>query len=222
MKKSANVLLAPRVVRQRIDTRHPMGATCAYNPVVGKENILGWLDLIPTSTPKKVMVIGGGTAGLEAARIAATTATKPVAVGKGARTRRSFAYRGKSAGQVRPAGVPRYQKYQMKLLNVDVHLNAEVTADIVVKEKPDVAIVATGSFVRMPRDIIGIDQPNVTNVRDVLDGKVEVGENVLIVDSQRFLQGLTTANFLAEKDKTVEVIFPDLKPGRRCWRISQR
>jgi 2,4-dienoyl-CoA reductase-like NADH-dependent reductase (Old Yellow Enzyme family) len=45
--------------------------TCAYNPTVGKEYIPGWLEMIPAETKKKVMVIGGGPAGLETARVAA-------------------------------------------------------------------------------------------------------------------------------------------------------
>jgi 2,4-dienoyl-CoA reductase-like NADH-dependent reductase (Old Yellow Enzyme family)/thioredoxin reductase len=206
---------------QRIDTRHPMGATCAYNPVVGKENIPGWLDLIPTPTPKKVMVIGGGPAGLEAARIAAARGHKVSLWEKGPEPGGLLLTAAKAPGRADLLEVPRYQKYQMKLLNVDVHLNTEVTADMVVKEKPDVAIVATGSFVRLPHDIIGIDQPNVTNIRDVLDGKADVGQNVLIVDSQRFLHGLTTADFLAEKGKTVEVIFPDFEPAGDAENITK-
>jgi pyruvate/2-oxoglutarate dehydrogenase complex dihydrolipoamide dehydrogenase (E3) component len=78
--------------------------------------------------------------------------------------------------------------------------------DTVLKENPDVVVVATGSTPRLPYDIEGIDQDNVVNVRDVLTGKVETGQNVLVVDARPYIEGLTTADFLAERGKTVEVV----------------
>jgi len=50
-------------------------------------------------------------------------------------------------------------------------------------------------------------------VRDVLTGKAQVGENVVIADVQRHIQGLSTADFLAQQGKKVEVIFPLAEPG---------
>jgi 2,4-dienoyl-CoA reductase-like NADH-dependent reductase (Old Yellow Enzyme family) len=52
------------------EDRHPMGISCTYNPTVGMETLPGWLELIPAPAAKKVMVVGGGPAGLEAARVA--------------------------------------------------------------------------------------------------------------------------------------------------------
>jgi len=109
----------------------------------------------------------------------------------------------------------------MKLLGVDVHLNTEVDVDTVKKENPDAVVVATGSFPRVPDDVEGVNQDNVVNVRDVLDGKVEVGQNVLVVDYQRHIQGLSTADFLARQGKNVEVITPDVAPGDEIERITR-
>jgi 2-enoate reductase len=86
--------------------------------------------------------------------------------------------------------------------------------ETVEKEKPDVVVVATGSLPLVPDDIEGINQDNViTNVRDVLTGKAQVGQNVLIADFQRHIQGLSTADFLAGQGKNVEVISPLPEPG---------
>lgn len=75
-------------------------------------------------------------------------------------------------------------------------------------------VVATGTLPRLPDDVKGINQDNVvSNVIDVINGKAEVGQNVLIVDVQRHIQGLGTADFLSQQGKTVELITPDPFPG---------
>jgi len=75
-------------------------------------------------------------------------------------------------------------------------------------------IVATGSKPLTPEGIPGMDQDHVIdNVRDVLTGKVETGDHVLIVDNQWLIEGLATADFLAVQGKTVEIIYPLETPG---------
>jgi len=120
--------------------------------------------------------------------------------------------------------LPRYYRYQMRLLGVDVHLNTEVTVDTVKRESPDVVVVATGSLPRIPhhvKDLKGIEQDNVVEVRDVLTGKAEVGQNVLLSDGQHHIQGLSTADFLAQQGKNVEVITPAPSPGQQMESITR-
>lgn len=194
---------------------NPQGVSCTYNPTVGKETLPGWLELMPAEQKKKVMIIGGGPAGLETARVAKSRGHDVSLWERG----------GELGGLTRLAAKPpsrdefnelsRYYTHQMKILDVDVHLDSEVTIDLIREQNPDVIVVATGSKpMPPPQDVPGIDQDNViTNVRDVLAGKVEVGQNVLIVDHQRHIEGLATADFLAEQEKKVEVIFPVEVPG---------
>jgi len=185
-----------------------IGVTCTYNPAVGKETIPGWVDLIPAKTKKKVMVIGGGPAGLETARVAAARGHKVSLWEKGDDLGGMVLVAAKAPGRDGFDELPRYYKYQMKLLGVDVHLNTEVTVDTVMKEKPDVVVVATGSLPFVPHNLIGADQPNVANVIDVLTGKAQVGRNVAIADAYPHFQGLTCADFLAQQGKTVQVFSP--------------
>lgn len=189
--------------------RNVQGVSCSYNPTAGKETLPGWLELIPAQTKKKVMVIGGGPAGLETARVAAARGHQVSLWEKGDDLGGMVLVASKIPVRTDLDEIPRYYRHQMKLLGVDVHLGTEVTVDIVEKEKPDVVVVATGSLPRVPHDIAGIDQDNVVNVRDVLTGKAEVGDNVLIVDYQLHIQGLGTADFLAQQGKKVEVITPN-------------
>jgi len=194
--------------------RNPMGVSCAYNPTAGKETIPGWLELIPAETKKKVMVVGGGPAGLETARVARARGHDVSLWEKGDELGGAVLVACKAPGREDLGELPRYYGFQLKSLGVDVHLNSEVTVDTVKQENPDVVVVATGSVPLVPDNVPGIDQDNViNNVRDVLDGKAEVGQNVLIVDVQQHIQGLSTADFLAQQGKKVEVICPYSRPG---------
>jgi pyruvate/2-oxoglutarate dehydrogenase complex dihydrolipoamide dehydrogenase (E3) component len=93
----------------------------------------------------------------------------------------------------------------MKLLKVDVHLNTEATAEIVRKQDPEAVVVATGSVPHIP-DIPGLDGDNVVEVREVLNGEVEVGDNVVIIGFDGDIQSLNCAEFLAERGKKVEIL----------------
>jgi len=206
---------------QNVSDRHPLGVTCAYNPTVGKEGIPGWLEMIPAQAKKRVMVIGGGPAGLETARVAAARGHEVSVWDKNDELGGLIRVAAKPPSREDMEEVPRYYQYQMELLDVGVHLNSEVTVETVKKENPDVVVVATGSLPRVPDDIEGVDQDNVVNVRDVLTGKIEAGQNVLIVDYQRHIQGLGTADFLAKQGKSVEVITPDPSPGEDMEGITR-
>jgi len=202
----------------------PGGITCCFNPVVGKETIPGWLEPVPAQTKKKVMVIGGGPGGLEMARVAAVRGHQVSLWEKGDDLGGMILVAAKAPGRDGFDELPRYYRYQMKLLGVDVHLNTEVTVDTVKKENPDVVVVATGSLPRIPHDVKalkGIEQDNVVEVRDVLTGKAEVGQNVLVSDGQHHIQGLSTADFLAQQGKKVELITPDPSPGQQMESITR-
>lgn len=102
----------------------------------------------------------------------------------------------------------------MKLLNVDVHLNTEATPETVIEQDPDAVVVATGSVPYIP-DIPGVDGDNVFNVWQVLNGEVAVGDNVVIIGGDDDIQSLSTADFLAEQGKKIEVLSVDYHCGSK-------
>jgi len=175
--------------------------TCTVNPLVGRE---AEFDLSqPAPRAKKVMVVGAGPAGLEAALIAALRGHRVTLYEREAEL----------GGQVRVAAVPPYKAElrdlvdhlvgQVRKVGVTVKTEKEVTLGTVEAASPDVIIVATGGVPVRP-EIPGADRDNVVLARDVLTGKARTGQRVVIVGGG--LVGCETAEFLADKGKTVTVV----------------
>ena len=190
------------------------GASCTMNPAMGREGEAGWGELIPAEVKKRVMIIGGGPAGLETARVAILRGHQVSLYEKGPELGGQTLIAAKAPGRDGWLDLSRYYTYQMKALNVDVHLDTEVTAEMVKAEAPDAVVVATGAVPLIP-DIPGVDGNNVVDAWQVLNEEVEVGDNVVIIGWDEGMQCLTTADFLAERGKKVEVISFNYSFGSR-------
>lgn len=181
------------------------GMSCTMNPAVGKEGQPGWGELVPAETSKRVIVVGGGPAGLEAARVAALRGHQVSLYDKGAELGGQTLIAARAPGRDGFLDLPRYYTFQMKLLNIDVHLDTEVTPEMITEQYPDAVVVATGSIPFIP-EIPGINNDNVVNVWQVLNEEVEVGDNVVIIGDDQDTQSTSTTDFLAEHGKKVELL----------------
>jgi len=167
--------------------------TCLVNPAAGREKEL---ELKPAEKPKNILIAGGGPAGMQAAII----------LKKRGHNVTIYEKTDKLGGQLILAGVPKerrefrtfveYLRRQVELLGIKVVFNTEVTPELVEQVKPDVVIVATGARPLRP-NIPGINKKNVVYAHDVLAGKVDVGEKVVIVGGGGV--GCETALYLTEE-----------------------
>jgi len=180
------------------------GVQCVMNPVTGMEGEPGWAELIPTEAKKRVMIVGGGPSGLETARVAALRGHQVSLYDRGPELGGLTLTAAKAPGRDDFLELGRYYTQELRRLKVDVFLNTEVTAEMVKEHNPDAVVIATGSIPHIP-DIPGIEEDNVVDIRQVLNGEVEVGDKVVLIGDDDDTQSLDAACFLAERGKQVEI-----------------
>jgi 2-enoate reductase len=180
--------------------------SCAVNPSTGREN---QYRLTPADEKKNILVAGGGISGMEAARVAAIRGHRVSLYEK----RKSL------GGHLIEASVPDFKKdlkrqidwyeRQLKKVGVEVKLDTEVSAALIEKEAPDIVILATGSGVSVPK-VPGIDRENVVTCIDLLLGRKEAGETVIVIGGG--LVGCETALWMAQNGNKVTIVemLPDL------------
>ena len=178
----------------------PENMTCTVNPAMGRE---GEFRYDRAAAPKTVVVIGGGPAGLEAAR---TLALRGYAV-------RVIDRNERIGGQVRLAKRAPHKRdlerwitfyeHEMARLGVLVELGRTVSAADVPGMSADAVVVATGALPLVPKGIKGVDHPRVVLSTDVLWDRAEVGAKVLVVGGSS--HGIETAEYIAAQGKKVVV-----------------
>jgi mycofactocin system FadH/OYE family oxidoreductase 2 len=183
---------------------------CVQNPIIGREK--EWAELKPAAVKKKVMVIGGGPAGLEAARIAALRGHSVSLYEKTGELGGQVLIAAKAPTRQEIIGVVRWLIYQVQKLGIKVRLNTEVTPEIVAQEKPDAVVVATGS--NPPQiSIPGATEKNLVNERSVLLSKATVGQRVVVLDGVGNTPSTSVAEFLADQGKQVFILAKGYEVG---------
>lgn len=179
--------------------------SCSQNPVTGREAELA--EIVPAAVRKKVVVVGGGPAGMEAARVAALRGHEVVLYEKSSQLGGQVLTAGRAP--LRPAydSAAHWLARQLMKARVKVHLSTEGTVQGVLNEHPDAVIVATGAVPRRP-ELPGVDLPGVGTVEDLLLGVLVGGSRCLVVDATGRVQAGLAADFLARQGKEVLVVTP--------------
>ena len=151
--------------------------SCAVNPASGREKDY---RLTPALIPRKIMIVGGGIGGMEAARVTAIRGHHVTVNEKS----------GTLGGTVQQAAVPGFKKdlrrllkwyeRQMEVTGVSINFNCTVTPAMVDREAPDAVIVATGATPVIP-PVPGVNLNHVTTSVDLLKGEASVGETAVVV-----------------------------------------
>ena len=179
--------------------------TCVQNPATGRERELA--DVNRAAQPRKVVVVGGGVAGLEAARMATLRGHRVVLFEKTAELGGQVLLAARAPARSEYAGIVRYLAGQVRKLGAEIRLDVEVAPETVIAERPEAVVIATGSHPFVPA-VPGGDGKHVVTDRDVLAGDARVGASVVVVDDVHTQQALSTAELLLEQGKRVEVISP--------------
>ena len=178
-------------------------STCTLNPEAGREREM---RLRPAETNKRVLVVGGGPAGMEAARVCALRGHYVSLYESGNELGGQILIASKPPRRSEFQEIARYLSHQIHKLGVDVHLTSHVDPEMIFEAKPDVVIVATGAKPIIPR-IPGIENAMVSTAWDVLVGKKEVAGNAVILGGGQ--TACEVADFLALREVGVTLVVPD-------------
>ncbi len=186
---------------------------CIQNPATGEEKQLGTDTLELCEKPKRVVIVGAGPAGLEAARTAALRKHEVLLLEKSGEVGGQNLIAGKGAGRREITGVTRWLGAQVLKLDIQIRLGVEATHEYVLAEDPDAVVIATGSFPKEKPFPGQYDSPQVVTTRQVLTGEAQTGDKVLLIDLDGHHQAAGTAELLAERGKTVHMITSALFVG---------
>ncbi len=173
---------------------------CSVNPLTGREYDT---RVVPASRSRKVLVVGGGPAGMQASIVAASRGHKVVLLEKSDQL----------GGQLLLAAMPpdkeeitpftNYLRGQLEEKKVDIRLNTKGTREVVESLKPEVVISATGTLPLIP-PIPGVDLENVVSAWEALSHPEQVAEKVVVIGGG--MVGCEVGSFLSERGKKVTLV----------------
>ena len=179
----------------------PIG--CVQNPVIGRER--EWGALVPTAAPRRVVVVGGGPAGMEATRVLAERGHRVTLLERADRLGGALRIAARAPGWEAYAGAVDWLARQLTRLQIDVRIGVEATAAGVLAERPDAVVVATGADPRRPR-LPGVDRPHVAAATEVLAGAAPVQGRCVILDETSYTPGPKVADALSQAGHAVEIV----------------
>ena len=185
--------------------------SCIQHPVSGREITYGQIKYV--EKPHKVLVAGGGPAGMKAAVVAAERGHDVTLYEQSDQLGGQVLLAQLLPERIEFGGIVTNLLREIELTGVKVVKNTKVTAELVVSEAPDTVIVATGAIPYLPR-IEGADEGHVVNVWQVLKNEVQVGSNVLVADWRCDWIGLGIAEKLLREGCRVRLAVNGNMPGQ--------
>ncbi len=202
-----------------IDRLYEAGdALCAHNPATGREGTMPQV-ITPGDGPKrKIVVVGAGPAGLEAARVSASRGHDVVLMEAAERAGGQVVTAAKLPRRREIIGITDWLATEVDHLGVDQRYNLFAETDDVRAENPDIVIIATGglpnaSFLEAGEDLV-------VSTWDILSGQVSPAGNVLLFDDHGQHQALSCAEMIAAAGSKLEIVTPDRAIGQETGGLN--
>ncbi|WP_407334188.1 NAD(P)-binding protein [Enterovibrio sp. 27052020O] len=187
---------------------------CIQNAATSREQTMPHIITKTDGQIRKVVVVGGGPAGMEAARVCAERGHQVTLFEKSRELGGQISLASQAPQREQIAGITRW--FDLELRRLGVNLVFDVTADeaVIMAENPDVVLLAVGGqpFINQSPEW-GAEDGLVVSSWDILSGAVAPGKNVVVYDTICEFSGMSVADFLAAKGAQVEMVTDDIKPG---------
>jgi N-methyl-L-proline demethylase len=181
-------------------------AFCIHNPATGREETMPH-ELPKAAVRKKVVIVGAGPAGLEAARVAGERGHEVLVLEAAERPGGQIRLTAQSERRREMISIIDWRMAQCEALGVSFRFNCWAEAEDVLAESPDVVIVATGGL--PDTAVLSSGNELVASTWDIIAGDVRPGANVLVYDDAGDHAGLQAAEVIAQAGGRVEIMTPD-------------
>lgn len=181
-------------------------ALCIHNAATGREETMPH-DITPAAQPKKVVIVGAGPAGLEAARVAAERGHRVVVFEAADQPGGQVRLTAQTKRRAEMIGIIDWRMAQCAARGVEFRFNTFAEAADVLAEQPEVVIIASGGLPE--KDVLAAGNDLTVSAWDILAGDVKPGTQVLLYDDAGDHTAMQAAQLLAESGATVEVMTPD-------------
>ena len=182
-------------------------ALCIHNPATGREKYIPHEILIKSDKKKKIVIVGAGPAGLEAAKVSSERGHEVIV----------FEASNKAGGQLNLITRSKRRKDMLGIIdwrleacnnnNVMFHYNTFATKDIILKEKPNSIIIATGGIPNT--DVLDEGNEYACSTWDIISGSINIEEDVILFDDNGAYPGLQAAEIIVNKGSKLEIITPE-------------